>query len=205
MRIAAVEGPLGPTIQIFDDDVVAFSRLIDLTLLLISTTFPYLCHCRLGGAEAYHADGSCHTNECNSDIAQSLLLDVHRLSVRSHRSALAPLPGGELRPITPGALARHISPNKFAPLLASLAAVRRRRIASLDYAAPSHPLVKILSGTPRIISVCPAAANITATQATPRDSGLQVDHTPLRRRDLKAAESLLRRSKSWRDKPSSQI
>jgi hypothetical protein len=73
VRIAAVEGPLGPTIQIFDDDVVALTRLIDLTLLLISTTFPYLCDCRLGGAEAYHTDGSCHTNECNSDIAQSLL------------------------------------------------------------------------------------------------------------------------------------
>jgi hypothetical protein len=61
LRIAAVEGPLGPTIQIFDDDVVAFTRLIDLTLLLISTTFPYLCDCRLGGAEAYHADGNCHS------------------------------------------------------------------------------------------------------------------------------------------------
>jgi hypothetical protein len=80
-RIAAVEGPLGPTIQIFDDDVVAFTRLIDLTLLLISTTFPYLCDCRLGGAEAYHADGNCHSNECNSDAAQSLLPDVHGLSV----------------------------------------------------------------------------------------------------------------------------
>jgi len=68
-----VEGPLGtgPTIQIFNDDVVAFTRLVDL-LLLISTTFPYLCDCRLGDAEAYDADGDCHTNECNSDTAQSL-------------------------------------------------------------------------------------------------------------------------------------
>jgi hypothetical protein len=75
LRIAAIEGPLGtgPTIQIFDDDVVAFTRLIDLMLLLISTTFPYLCHCRLSDAEAYHADGNCHTNESNSDPAQSLL------------------------------------------------------------------------------------------------------------------------------------
>jgi len=73
LRIAVVEGPLGtgPTIQIFDDDVVAFTRLVDL-LLLISTTFPYLCDCRLGDAEIYHADGNCHTNECNSDTAQSL-------------------------------------------------------------------------------------------------------------------------------------
>jgi hypothetical protein len=78
LRIALVEGPLGtwPTIQIFDDDVVTFARLIDLTLLLISTTFPYLCDCRLGDAEAYHADGNCHTNECKSDTAQSLLPDV---------------------------------------------------------------------------------------------------------------------------------
>src|SRR5229473_7366547 len=66
-------------------------------LLLISTTFPYLCHCRLSDAEAYHADGNCHTNECNSDTAQSLLPDVHGLSVRSDRSALAHLPGGGLR------------------------------------------------------------------------------------------------------------
>jgi hypothetical protein len=93
-----VEGPLGtdPTIQIFDDDVVAFTRLIAL-LLLISTTFPYLCDCRLGDAETYHADGDCHTDECNCDTAQSLLPHVHGLSVRSHRSALAPVPGGELR------------------------------------------------------------------------------------------------------------
>jgi hypothetical protein len=94
VRIAAVEGPLGPTIQIFDDDVVAFTRLIDLTLLLISTTFPYLCGCRLDGAEAYHADGNCHGNECNSDAAQSLLPDVQGLSVQSHRRACALLPGG---------------------------------------------------------------------------------------------------------------
>jgi hypothetical protein len=82
LRLASVEGALGPTIQIFDDDVVAFTRLINLLLLLISTAFPYLCDSRLGGAEAYHADGSCHTNECNSDAAQSLLPDVHGLSVR---------------------------------------------------------------------------------------------------------------------------
>ena len=54
LRIAVVEGPLGtgPTIQIFNDDVVAFTSLIDLMLLLISATFPYLCDCRLGEAEA---------------------------------------------------------------------------------------------------------------------------------------------------------
>ncbi len=88
LRIAAVEVPCGtdPTIQIFDDDVAAFTRLIAL-LLLISATFPYLCDCRLGDAEAYHADGNCHTNQCNSDTAQSLLPDVHRLSVPSRRSA----------------------------------------------------------------------------------------------------------------------
>ena len=94
-RISAVEGPLGTAIQIFDDDVVAFTPLSDLLLLLlISTTFPYLCDCWLGDGEAYHADGDCHTNECDSDTAQSVLLDDHGLSVRSHRSALAPLPGG---------------------------------------------------------------------------------------------------------------
>src|SRR5229473_2912215 len=62
LRIAAVEMARGidPTIQIFDDDVVAFTRLIAL-LLLISATFPYLCGCRLSDAEAYHADGNCHT------------------------------------------------------------------------------------------------------------------------------------------------
>jgi len=79
LRLASVEGPLGPTIQIFDDDIVAFARLIDLTLLLISTTFPYLCDCRLGNAEVYHADGNCHSNECKFDAAQSLLPDVHGL------------------------------------------------------------------------------------------------------------------------------
>jgi len=83
LRVAAIEGPFGtgPTIQIFDDDVVAFTRLIDLMLLLISTTFPYLCDRWLGDAEAYHADGNCHTNECNSDTAQSLLPDVRGLTV----------------------------------------------------------------------------------------------------------------------------
>ena len=94
-----VEGSLGTAIQIFDDDVVAFTPLSDLLLLLlISTTFPYLCDCWLGDGEANHADGDCHTNECNSDTAQNLLLDVRGLSIRSHRSALAPLPGAELRP-----------------------------------------------------------------------------------------------------------
>jgi hypothetical protein len=97
LRIAVVEGPLGagPTVQIFDDDVVAFTRLTD--LLLSSTTFSYLRDCRLGDAEAYHADGNCHTNECNPDTAQSLLPDVHGLRVRSHSSARVPLPWGELR------------------------------------------------------------------------------------------------------------
>jgi hypothetical protein len=116
VRIAAVEGPLGPTIQIFDDDVVAFTRLIDLTLLLISTTLPYLCDCRLGGAEAYHANGNCHSNECNSDAAQKLLPDVHGLSVRSHRNARAPSPGDG---VTPGPLARDIAANDLRPPLAS--------------------------------------------------------------------------------------
>jgi len=80
LRIAAVEVHCGtdPTIQIFDDDVVAFTRLID--LLLISTTFPYLCDCRLGDAEACDTEGNCHTNECNSDTAQSLLPEAPRLS-----------------------------------------------------------------------------------------------------------------------------
>jgi hypothetical protein len=74
LRIAAVEVPRGidPTIQIFDDDVVAFTCLIAL-LLLSSATFPYLCDCRLGDAEAYHTDGNCHANQCNSNAAQSLL------------------------------------------------------------------------------------------------------------------------------------
>src|SRR5260370_20733777 len=82
---------MDPTIQIFDDDVVAFPRLIALLLL------PYLCGCRLSDAEAYHADGNCHTNECNADTAQSLLPDVHGLSFTSHKRARVPLPGGELR------------------------------------------------------------------------------------------------------------
>jgi hypothetical protein len=84
LRIAAVEGPFGtgPTIQIFDDDVVAFTGLIDLMLLLISTTLPYLCDRRLGAAEPCHADGNCHANECKSDTAQSLLPDVHGLIVQ---------------------------------------------------------------------------------------------------------------------------
>jgi hypothetical protein len=59
-------------------------------------------------AEAYHADGNCRTNECNSDTAQSLLPDVHGLTTQSHRSALAPLPGGRATAVTPGALARHV-------------------------------------------------------------------------------------------------
>jgi hypothetical protein len=72
MRMAAVvEGCLGSMIQIFDDDIVAFTCLTD--LLLTSTIFPYLRDCRLGDVKAYHAYGNCHTNECNSDIAQSLL------------------------------------------------------------------------------------------------------------------------------------
>jgi hypothetical protein len=75
LRIALVEVPFRPglTIQIFDDDVVAFTRLIGLMVLQISTTFSYLCGCRLGHAEAYHADDKCHANQCNSDTAQSLL------------------------------------------------------------------------------------------------------------------------------------
>src|SRR5215470_10131779 len=42
-------------------------------MLLISTTFPYLSDRRLGDAEANHADGNCHSSECESDSAQSLL------------------------------------------------------------------------------------------------------------------------------------
>jgi hypothetical protein len=76
LRIGAVEVPRGAAIQILDDDVVAFTCLIDLMLLLVSTTFPYLCDCRLGDTEANHADGNCHANECNSDVAQSLLRHV---------------------------------------------------------------------------------------------------------------------------------
>lgn len=69
-----IEGSLGTgsTIQVFDDDVVAFARLIAL-LLLISATFSYLSDCRLGEAEAYHAGGDCHANQCNRVTAQSLL------------------------------------------------------------------------------------------------------------------------------------
>jgi hypothetical protein len=80
LRIGAVEVSRGAAIQILDDDVVAFTRLIHLALLLVSTTFLYLCDCRLGNAEAHHADGNCHANECNSDIAQSPLPNVPRLS-----------------------------------------------------------------------------------------------------------------------------
>lgn len=82
LRIAAVKVARGtnPAIQIFNDDVVAFTRLIDLMLLLISAAFPDLCDRRLGDAEVNHADGNCHSNECKSDTAQSLLPEAHRLS-----------------------------------------------------------------------------------------------------------------------------
>jgi hypothetical protein len=74
LSIAAVKVPRGtdPTIQIFNDDVVAFTRLFDL-MLLIPATFPYLSDRRLGDAEANHADGNCHSSECESDTAQSRL------------------------------------------------------------------------------------------------------------------------------------
>jgi hypothetical protein len=74
LSIAAVKVPRGTnaTIQIFNDDVVAFTCLIDL-MLLISATFPYLSDRRLGDAEAHHGDGNCHSGECESDTAQSLL------------------------------------------------------------------------------------------------------------------------------------
>jgi hypothetical protein len=96
LSIAAVKVPRGtdPTIQIFNDDVVAFTRLIDL-MLLISTTFPYLSDRRLGDAEANHADGNCHSSECESDTAQSLLPGSQVKSL-SHRSAFAPLNGSAL-------------------------------------------------------------------------------------------------------------
>jgi hypothetical protein len=50
MRIAAVSVARGtdPTIQIFNDDVVAFPCLSDLMLLLISTAFPHLSNRRVG-------------------------------------------------------------------------------------------------------------------------------------------------------------
>jgi hypothetical protein len=82
LRIAAVKVPRGtdPTIQIFNDDVVAFTRLINLMLMLISAAFPYLCDRRFGDAEANHAAGNYHSNECKSDAAQSLLPEAHRLS-----------------------------------------------------------------------------------------------------------------------------
>jgi hypothetical protein len=82
LRIAAVKvcRGTGITIQIFNDDVVAFTRLIDRMLLLISAAFPYLCDRRLGDAEANHADGNCHSNECKCDAAQSLLPEAQRLS-----------------------------------------------------------------------------------------------------------------------------
>jgi hypothetical protein len=80
--LAAVKVPRGadPTIQIFNDDVAAFTRLIGLMLLLIFTAFPYLCDRRLGDAEANHADGNRHSNECKCDAAQSLLPEAQRLS-----------------------------------------------------------------------------------------------------------------------------
>jgi hypothetical protein len=81
LSIAAVKVPRGtdPTIQIFNDDVVAFTPLIDL-MLLISTAFPYFSGCRLSDAEANYTDDKCHSNECKSDTAQSLLPEAHRLS-----------------------------------------------------------------------------------------------------------------------------
>ena len=101
LRISAVKVPRGtdPTIQIFNDDVVAFTRLIDL-MLPISTTFPYLSDRRLGDAEANHADGNCHSSECESDTAQSLLPGSQFKSL-SHRSAFAPLNGSALPPLSP--------------------------------------------------------------------------------------------------------
>jgi len=97
LRIAAVKVPRGtdPTIQIFNDDVVAFTRLIDL-MLLISATFPYLSDRRLGDAEANHADGDYHSSECESDIAQSLLPGSQS---PSHKGAFAPLNGSALTPL----------------------------------------------------------------------------------------------------------
>ena len=80
LRAAAVSVPRGtdPTIQILNDDVIAFTCLIDLMVLLISTAFPYLRNRRLGDAEANHADGNCQANECKSDTAQSILPEVDR-------------------------------------------------------------------------------------------------------------------------------
>jgi hypothetical protein len=71
-RIAAVEVPPGadPAVQIFNDDIFAFTSLIDL-MLLSSAALPHLCDCRLAGAEAYHAEGNGYTDNCNT--AQSLL------------------------------------------------------------------------------------------------------------------------------------
>ncbi len=131
-----------PTIQIFDNDVVAFTRLIDL-MLLISTTFPHLCDCRLGDAEAYHADGNCHTNECNSDTAQS---HVHRLSDRSHRSALAPLPGANR------VSARQKRKLEKRQLRAGGGNSVRSSIASWTSAKATHAL--IVSGDLSAVSTC---------------------------------------------------
>jgi hypothetical protein len=82
LRIAAIKVRRGtdPTIQIFNDDVVTFTRLIGLMLRLISAAFPYLCDRRLGYAEANHVDGNCHSNGCKSDTAQSPLPEAHKLS-----------------------------------------------------------------------------------------------------------------------------
>jgi hypothetical protein len=65
LRIGAVRVPRGThaTIQIFNDDVAAFTCQIGLMLLRISTAFPYLSNRGLGDADAKHTDGNRQANE----------------------------------------------------------------------------------------------------------------------------------------------
>ena len=89
----------GPTIQIFDDDISAFVRLIDLMMSVASTIFRYLRDGRFDGANGQHAERNRYAGECNSDTAQTLLLALTGLvpapSQRAppHRSTLAIVPG----------------------------------------------------------------------------------------------------------------
>src|ERR1700719_3464565 len=86
----------GPTIQIFDDDISAFVRLIDLVMSVASTIFRYLRDGRFDGANGQHAERNRYAGECNSDTAQILLLALTGLvpapSQRAHHiGVLLPL------------------------------------------------------------------------------------------------------------------
>ena len=81
-------------------------------MLLSSAAFAHLCDCRFGAAEAYHADGNCYADSC--DTAQSLLPGFAGLNVQSHRDALAPLPEGQLGPAWARTIRTRLSEVRYA-------------------------------------------------------------------------------------------